>query len=655
MSDRELLNNLNETCKKYIDDFLSFYTTLYEVKDEKKYSVDYVFSTALLLSTLKNDNISSRFFNKYGINYDNFLRKTDVKELDIVKFTKAENSKYLPDINLKSLINKTIVKTKYTCYIENENLSINKLQMFQLFDAFIDYYSEFYGVILKVLYDLNTREIFNDYDEFIQDYYSDFAFLHYNVDINEEARKEETDYKLYDFDNVKIELIKNDAFVTFKKDADLNKIIWHVKKEHKKYDKVSNNKKGELISSIELPITYKINKIDTKKEINKDAIESVLLNTKKSSKVPIEIVDLNNNETNLIWLNKYEAFTSENNKIVDSIMNRRMEDEEPLLPEPILEDDKDETPYLDKYGFDLTRNNYLKDPCVGRDDEIKRMEQILCYPERDKSIIVTGISGSGKTALVKGLAYRIQKGKVPKVLKNMRIISIDAASLVSGCKYVGMLEERMKDILEEASKSKDIILFMDEVHQALGAGKSEGDPTSVAEILKPYLDYGRVRLIGATTTEEYNDFVSRDDAFKTRFKRIDIKEPDDYIVYLVLEDLIHSYNKLSESNICPKLDLDDEQIKMVIDWLIESTQPRFRTYNDRASNPRLVLDIIKEAYAIASINDKNAVDLNDIKEALLLEARLYDSSKKRQIEKLDQLKPIKKEDNVIQFSLIKKK
>ena len=96
MSDRELLNNLNETCKKYIDDFLSFYTTLYEVKDEKKYSVDYVFSTALLLSTLKNDNISSRFFNKYGINYDNFLRKTDVKELDIVKFTKAENSKYLP-------------------------------------------------------------------------------------------------------------------------------------------------------------------------------------------------------------------------------------------------------------------------------------------------------------------------------------------------------------------------------------------------------------------------------------------------------------------------------------------------------------------------------------------------------------------------------
>ena len=263
----------------------------------------------------------------------------------------------------------------------------------------------------------------------------------------------------------------------------------------------------------------------------------------------------------------------------------------------------------------------------------------------------------GKTALAKGLAYRVQNGDVPNALKNLRIISIDSATLVAGTKYVGTLEEKMKNILEEASSSKDIIIFMDEIHQALGAGKAEGDPNSVSEILKPYLDYGRVRIIGATTTEEYNEFVSKDDAFKTRFKRINISEPDDHIVYEVLDDLIESYNHLSEksSYSCPKLNLNIEERDMIIKWLIDSTRPNFRSYNDRASNPRLVLDIIKEAYAIASLNNQDEVTMVDLKEAILLEERLYLSSRKRQVQRLDEIKPSYKKDNVIPFRLILKK
>ena len=172
------------------------------------------------------------------------------------------------------------------------------------------------------------------------------------------------------------------------------------------------------------------------------------------------------------------------------------------------------TPNLNKYGEDLTKGSYIKDPSVGRDEEIRRIMQVLLYPEKDKSIIITGEAGCGKTAIVRGLAYRIQNGDVPEPLKNIKIISIDTATMVAGTKYVGTLEEKMKAILEEASKDKNIILFIDEIHQAISGGKSEGSDNTVSEILKPYLDYGKVRVIGATTTEEYSEYVEPNKAFK---------------------------------------------------------------------------------------------------------------------------------------------
>ena len=124
-----------------------------------------------------------------------------------------------------------------------------------------------------------------------------------------------------------------------------------------------------------------------------------------------------------------------------------------------------------------------------------------------------------------------------------------------------------------------------------------------------------------------------------------------------VDDLIESYNHLSEksSYSCPKLNLNIEERDMIIKWLIDSTRPNFRSYNDRASNPRLVLDIIKEAYAIASLNNQDEVTMVDLKEAILLEERLYLSSRKRQVQRLDEIKPSYKKDNVIPFRLILKK
>ena len=652
MSTKEILNNLNKFSKKYIDDFLSFYSFFTE---NNSLNDDTIIFSSLFLSMLKNDEISSRFFYKYGITYDNY--KNIFKDLDFDKmnFIKSEESKYLPNINLKALFLRILIKVTYTCYLENEILPYEKITNFQIFDTLIEDYQEELFHLLRKNYNLNYlySNIFEEYNNYIYDYYNDFAQFYYGINIEEEATKELNSFKVLNYEECDIEFNSNESYITFKENADLDKIIFFVNKDFETNDK-AQERKNKFISSISLPASFVIERIGNIHEINSDSFKSVL-NDKKNKKMSMEIRDLTNNKTNVIWIDKYYTFTSEKQRIIDRILNE--EDDDKVININEKDDTKLYTPYLDKYGFDLTKDNYIKDPSIGRDDEIRRIEQILCYPERDKSIIITGVAGSGKTALAKGLAYRVQKGDVPSALKNLRIISIDSATLVAGTKYVGTLEEKMKNILEEASSSKDIIIFMDEIHQALGAGKAEGDPNSVSEILKPYLDYGRVRIIGATTTEEYNEFVSKDDAFKTRFKRINISEPDDHIVYEVLDDLIESYNHLSEkSNFsCPKLNLNIEERDMIIKWLIDSTRPNFRSYNDRASNPRLVLDIIKEAYAIASLNNQDEVTMLNLKEAILLEERLYLSSRKRQVQRLDEIKPSYKKDNVIPFNLILKK
>ena len=308
------------------------------------------------------------------------------------------------------------------------------------------------------------------------------------------------------------------------------------------------------------------------------------------------------------------------------------------------------TPYLEKYGTELTKSSFIKDPSVGREEELKRVEQILLYPEKDKSVVIVGEAGCGKTALVRGLAYRIQNGDVPKALKHTRIFSVNVSSLVAGTKYVGTLEEKMRNILDEAKKDKNIIIFIDEIHQAIGGGKSEGNNNTVSEILKPYIDYGDVRIISATTIEEYDEYIQSDTAFKTRLKKVAISEPEYDVIYDILDDLIIKYNEISYS----KLDVSPEEKDFIIKWLIESTQKKYRTYNDRASNPRLVLDIIKEAYAIAAINDRELVSHEDLCEALMNEDRLYESSRINQCKKLEGFTPRKETSRIIKFELKKR-
>ena len=182
---------------------------------------------------------------------------------------------------------------------------------------------------------------------------------------------------------------------------------------------------------------------------------------------------------------------------------------------------------LEKYAINLNeaaRSGKL-DPVIGRDEEIRRVLQILSRRTKNNPILI-GEPGTGKTAIVEGLAHRILRGDVPENLKNKQVYSLDMGALVAGAKYKGEFEERLKSVVNEVKKSEgDIILFIDEIHTLVGAGKGEG-AMDAANILKPALARGELRSIGATTLDEYQKYFEKDKALERRFQIVQVDEPD---------------------------------------------------------------------------------------------------------------------------------
>ena len=180
---------------------------------------------------------------------------------------------------------------------------------------------------------------------------------------------------------------------------------------------------------------------------------------------------------------------------------------------------------LEKYGRDLTataRQGKL-DPVIGRDEEIRRVVQILSRRTKNNPALI-GEPGVGKTAVVEGLAQRIVKGDVPEGLKNKRLIQLDMGALVAGAKYRGEFEERLKAVLKEIQAADDIILFVDEMHTVVGAGAAEG-AMDASNMLKPMLARGELHMIGATTLDEYRKYIEKDSALERRFQPVLVEEP----------------------------------------------------------------------------------------------------------------------------------
>lgn len=239
------------------------------------------------------------------------------------------------------------------------------------------------------------------------------------------------------------------------------------------------------------------------------------------------------------------------------------------------------TATLDKYGRDLTQmaKEDQLDPVIGREKEIQRVIQVLSRRTKNNPCL-TGEAGVGKTAIAEGLAQRIVEGNVPELLKGKRIVTLDLSSMVAGSKYRGEFEERLKNIMEELRNSRQVILFIDEIHTLVGAGAAEG-AIDAANILKPALARGELQAIGATTTDEYKKYIEKDAALERRFQSIFVSEPSKEDTVLILKGLRDKYEAHH------RVKITDEAIEAAVELSHRYISDRFL--------PDKAIDLIDEA------------------------------------------------------------
>jgi ATP-dependent Clp protease ATP-binding subunit ClpC len=236
---------------------------------------------------------------------------------------------------------------------------------------------------------------------------------------------------------------------------------------------------------------------------------------------------------------------------------------------------------LDQFGRNLTKlaSEGKLDPVIGRETEIERIMQILSRRQKNNPVLL-GEPGVGKTAIVEGLASRIIKGEVPELLRNRQIYTLDLAALVAGSKYRGEFEERLKKVMKEITQRGDIVLFIDELHNLVGAGAAEG-AIDAASILKPALARGELQTIGATTLDEYRKYLERDSALERRFQQIKVDEPGIPDTVKILEGLRERYE-------------EHHRVKITDDALEAAAELASRYISDRFL-PDKAIDLIDEA------------------------------------------------------------
>ena len=369
---------------------------------------------------------------------------------------------------------------------------------------------------------------------------------------------------------------------------------------------------------------------------------------------------------------QFKEQISETKESSDEIKSSQTFDDESEQEEPIEENPfnvkstsnkskKSKTPVLDNFGRDLTHfaSEGKLDPIIGRHKEIERVSQILSRRKKNNPLLI-GEPGVGKSAIAEGLALRIVERKVSRLLYNKRVISLDLASVVAGTKYRGQFEERMKAVMNEIEKNKDIILFIDEIHTIVGAGGAMGS-LDASNMFKPALARGEIQCIGATTLDEYRKYIEKDGALERRFQKIIVEPTSVNETIEILNDIKHKYEdhhnvKYTDEAIEACVKLTDRYINdrnlpdKAIDAMDEAGS---RVHITNMDVPKEIVELENKLESVR--NKKNTVVKNQKYEEA---ARLRDDEKKIEKELLDQQsmwddelkkkREIVSEDNIIE-------
>lgn len=276
---------------------------------------------------------------------------------------------------------------------------------------------------------------------------------------------------------------------------------------------------------------------------------------------------------------------------------------------------------LERYGIDLTLEEYITDPAIARDEEIKQVILTLLTPE--KSALLVGKPGIGKTAIVEGLAYRIQKGMVPDALKNYSLIKINITSLIGETVSEGNVKNRIDLLVRELSDRLNTIIFIDETH--LLVNKAGG--MDFANMLKAGLDRGQIKMIGATTTEEYEQYILRDRAFLRRFQKIDVLEADKPTVVKILMGTLPKLEK----KIGVKINYQPFVTEKIMAFIVEMTDEYKRVYEIASRYPDICLTIVANALTFTLYDNRKIVSILDFYKAIKNTKNIYEDVKIKEI------------------------
>lgn len=380
--------------------------------------------------------------------------------------------------------------------------------------------------------------------------------------------------------------------------------------------------------------------IDNLELIDEDQNEEVLEDETKENNMFDTVIDVIDNEDNLDNDEIIETISNDDttkeeinktNQEENSVQEENNTNEENQEEQDSSNDSKDikNSPYykvLLEYGEDITAKEYITNPAIGREKEIQELVVILLTPE--KSGILVGKPGIGKTAIVEGLSYRIQKGNIPDALKNYTILKLSSASLT------GIIpdtqELRIQHVVDNLKNLDRVMVFIDEIHTLIGNGENTLD---FANIFKPVIDRGTIKIIGATTSDEYDRYILRDKAFVRRFQKVEVSEPTRE---MNIQIMMGTYPKF-EKKMGLKLKYTDFIKQNIMAFITDITSEFKRTYETSVRYPDISLTILQQAFSYAAFDNRQEVDIRDVRKAILNTKLIYPDVIKKELVRFNEV------------------